>query len=478
MKTDKRIIIVIVALGLLIPLATTGAWFFVTGRAARYEALAKKAAQEGDWEQAAALVEKADSEDAEALRAQIAYGNAERMLEAGDYAAAEEAFSALGTYQDAQTRVRECRYYAARALEETGDDAAARDAYFALIPYADASERYSACGYRIAERTLENGDSYEAFCAFCELIPYADAEARATEIAVALTGETDPEKAVAFAKGFSEEDWNRLGQIAEARSALTTGRIAAGHAHAAFLLSDGSVCAFGDNTYGQCDVAAFNDVATVAAGYRHTIGLRADGTVVAAGDNTYGQCDVSAWTDVVSIACGPWDSFAIRADGTLLHCGFSEYDLTGWTELFKVSACEMALIGVRKDGTLLCTRPEERFAGGSFCDACIVNGTAFALDEDGRICSDGFSFDEWKDVVALSCSAKVLAGIRTDGSLYCRALMPCSEAFLNALSAEEAVAEIALTGSYALILHRDGTLSAAGEVPEAIAAFLETDPVL
>lgn len=478
MKSDKCIIIGIIVLGLLIPAAVTGVWFSTVNRAARYEALAEQAAQRGDWEQAAAYAAKSDSENMQELKTEIAYRSAEHLLEAGDYSAAEEAFLALGTYRDAQSRVRECRYFAAKALEDSGDDAAARDAYFALIPYADTADRYSACGYRIAERTLESGDSYEAFCAFCALIPYADSEARATGIAVALTGETDPEKAVAFAKGFSEEDWNRLEQIAQARGALTTGRIAVGHAHAAFLFSDGSVRAFGDDAYGQCGVDAFGSVTAVAAGYRHTIGLRTDGTVAAAGDNTYGQCDVTAWTDVVSIACGPWDSFAIRADGTLLHCGFSEYDLSGWTGLKKVAACEMALIGVCRDGTLLCSRPEERFAGGSFCDACIVNGTAFALDEDGLVYSDGFSFDEWNDVIAIASSPTVLVGIRADSGLVCRALMPCSEAFLEALSAEEAVAEIALTGTYAMILHRDGTLSGAGEVPEAIAAFLETAPRL
>ena len=478
MKTDKRMILAVVVLGLLIPIVTTVVWLSVANRTARYEALAQQAAQNGDWERAAELAAKSDSEHAEELRAEIAYRRAEQALEEGDYASAEEAFSALGTYRDAQTRVRECRYRMARALEESGDDAAAQDAYFALIPYADASERYSACGYRIAERMLQNGEGHEAFRAFCALIPYADSETRATEIAVALTGETDPEKAVLLAKGVSEEDWNRLEQIAQARSTLTSGRIAAGHAHAAFLFSDGSVRAFGDNAYGQCDVDAFQTVTAIAAGYRHTIGLKADGTVVAAGDNTYGQCGVTAWTDVVSIACGPWDSFAIRADGTLLHCGFSEYDLSGWTGLQKIAACEMALIGVREDGTLLCSRPEESFAGASFCDACIVNGTAFALDEDGLIHSDGFSFDEWKDTIALSSSAAVLVGIRADRSLCCRALMPCKEAFLSALSAETDVAEVAPAGAYALILHCDGTLSAAGDVPEEIAAFIETDPVL
>ena len=36
----------------------------------------------------------------------------------------------------------------------------------------------------------------------------------------------------------------------------------------------------------------------IAAGDSHTVGLKADGTVVAVGVNSYGQCYVSEWTNI------------------------------------------------------------------------------------------------------------------------------------------------------------------------------------
>ena len=59
--------------------------------------------------------------------------------------------------------------------------------------------------------------------------------------------------------------------------------------------SDGSIVAWGHNTYGQCDVPVPNEgFVAVAGGYYHSLGLKADGSIVAWGDNYYGQCDVPA----------------------------------------------------------------------------------------------------------------------------------------------------------------------------------------
>ena len=475
MKNKTRILIGVIVLGLIIPAVTVAAWLYETNRATRYEALAKKAAESGDWAQAAAYAEQADSEE---LRLEAAYQAAEQAFEGGDYAAAEEAFSALGAYRDAQARVRACRYAQADVLEHAGDDEAARDAFFALIPYEDSLDRYRACCYRLAERLLLDGKTQEAFLAFSELIPYADSESRAIEIAVALTGETDPSKAMAFAKGFSVEEWAHLEQVAAARAAMKVGCIAVGKAHAVVLFADGHAEAYGDNGYAQCEVSAFIDVRMVAAGYRHTVGLKSDGTVLATGDNAYGQCDVSAWTDVVFLACGAWDTFGIRADGTLLHCGFSTYDLSGWAELQSVAACETALVGVRTDGTLLCTAAQGRYAGGSFCDAAVTTGATFALSEEGTVRSEREAVGAWTDVIALQNSASVLIGIRADGTLAVEPLTPLDAGYRRALEAQTDVAEVAPAGTFALILHRDGTLTACGAVPAAIASFLAQNPSL
>ena len=73
--------------------------------------------------------------------------------------------------------------------------------------------------------------------------------------------------------------------------------VAAGGQHTVARRSDGSVVAWGDNDYGQCNVPALPAGLTyveVAAGVAHTVARRSDGSVVAWGDNRYGQCNVPA----------------------------------------------------------------------------------------------------------------------------------------------------------------------------------------
>jgi hypothetical protein len=51
--------------------------------------------------------------------------------------------------------------------------------------------------------------------------------------------------------------------------------IAAGGAHSLGLRADGSIAAWGDNEYGQCNVPSPNsDFAAIAAGTAHSLGLK------------------------------------------------------------------------------------------------------------------------------------------------------------------------------------------------------------
>jgi len=93
--------------------------------------------------------------------------------------------------------------------------------------------------------------------------------------------------------------------------------------HSLGLRSDGTIVAWGTNSYGQCDVPAPNaDFVAVAAGYRHGLGLKTDGTIVAWGWNEHGQCDVPAPNaDFVAVAAGYAHSLGLRSDGTVAAWG-------------------------------------------------------------------------------------------------------------------------------------------------------------
>ena len=93
---------------------------------------------------------------------------------------------------------------------------------------------------------------------------------------------------------------------------LTYVEVAAGGTHTVARRSDGSVVAWGSNDYGQCNVPALPVGLTyveVAAGTDHTVARRSDGSVVAWGDNSYGQCNVPALPaglTYVEVAAGGW----------------------------------------------------------------------------------------------------------------------------------------------------------------------------
>jgi alpha-tubulin suppressor-like RCC1 family protein len=116
--------------------------------------------------------------------------------------------------------------------------------------------------------------------------------------------------------------------------------ISAGNAHLLAVTIDGSVRAWGDNTFGQVDGPApdadcvarpadLGPCSRVAGGYSFTLALQQDGQVRAWGDNfarNYeegnGQCDVPADLGVATeIAAGTLHSVALLSDGSVRAWG-------------------------------------------------------------------------------------------------------------------------------------------------------------
>ena len=134
--------------------------------------------------------------------------------------------------------------------------------------------------------------------------------------------------------------------------------IAAGYNHSAVVHKDGTVEAYGDNRYGQCDTADWSRVIGVAAGGNHTVGMTYDGMLYACGDNEYGQCDVSAWTDIVAVATGDGHTAAVKANGRVVARGNNEYgqcDIQDWSDIVQLALAAKHTIGLKSDGTVVAT---------------------------------------------------------------------------------------------------------------------------
>lgn len=142
-----------------------------------------------------------------------------------------------------------------------------------------------------------------------------------------------------------------------ALSGKTVVAISAGNAHNLALCSDGTLVAWGDNSFGQLGnnstvgslvpvavsisgLLSGRTVITMAAGYAHNLALCSDGTLATWGDNTYGQLGNGGNTDsltpvavstegvltgkvIVNVAAGADHSLALSQDGTLAAWGWN-----------------------------------------------------------------------------------------------------------------------------------------------------------
>lgn len=437
--------------------------WWTEARAAIYEQRAREAVERGDWAQAASLGEKAEAAGAEDTVNELTYQNAVALFEAGNYEEARDLFAGLGAYEDAPRQVLGCAYKLAERAEAAGELETALQGYLDAVGYEDALLRADGCRYAMAEKSLEAGDEQAAFRQFLDLGSYGDAARRARTIAVMLTEEPDEELALLLAQGYTAADWENRARLSRMHQSLASHRLAAGRGHAVFLTEGGTVLAAGDNALGQCDVGDWTGVAAVDAGYAHTLALTEEGRVLAAGDNSCGQCNVGDWTGVVRIFCGPWDSYGLREDGSVLHCGYSSFTaMSGWTGVTALGPGNGVLFGVRHNGALL----SDPAAGGKDWQGLLAVTAAghapVGLKEDGTVLYDGHDLSDWTDVVALDSSPTLLVGLKADGTLLVRPLMPVDGALLEALSAERDVIGFSVAGTYALVLHTDGSLSAPG----------------
>ena len=147
-----------------------------------------------------------------ALKNSKAYKAAEKILESGDYEAAQAAFAELGDYKDAPEQVKECLYRQAQALYEQGEVDKAAAIWKTLGDYADSAERMAAVD---AEKAAAAKDAEEA-----EKAAKAAEEKAAEEAAKTAETEKAAEEAAkaAEAEKAAEEEAESAAEEAAARN--------------------------------------------------------------------------------------------------------------------------------------------------------------------------------------------------------------------------------------------------------------------
>lgn len=245
--------------------------------------------------------------------------------------------------------------------------------------------------------------------------------------AIAAGGDTS----LALLKNGTLVQWGAGAAVPSGLSGVT--RIAVGAAHRLARKSDGSVTAWGDDTYGQSTVpGGIANAIDVAAGEKHSLALLSNGTVVAWGDNTFGQTTVpSAATNVIAIAAGADHNLALKADGSIVAWGRDETGQTtpppGLAGVTAIACGAYHSLALKNDGSVeawgwdiggQCAVP-----AGLGQVTKIAAGYAFslALRGDGTLVAWGDNTDHQldppaaaADVAAIACGLSHAIALRED----------------------------------------------------------------
>ena len=135
--------------------------------------------------------------------------------------------------------------------------------------------------------------------------------------------------------------------------------LAGGKYHSMALTGNGTVVAWGDNTWNQTNVpAGLSNVVAIAAGGFHSLALKQNGTVAVWGDNTFYQTNIpTGLTNVVGIAAGLYHNLAVVGNGSpvITVQPVSQYNPGTGTASFWVMASGLAPLTYQwqQDGAII-----------------------------------------------------------------------------------------------------------------------------
>jgi len=152
---------------------------------------------------------------------------------------------------------------------------------------------------------------------------------------------------------------NTYGQTNLSGASGTYMAVAAGERHSLALTEAGVVAGWGDNSFGQLNYPSPNSGFTaIATAYRHNLALRSNGTVAGWGDNTYGQSTVpGGLSGVEQVAAGQDHSLARKSNGTVVAWGRNNYGQTtvptAASNVVEIAAGYTHSLALRADGKVV-----------------------------------------------------------------------------------------------------------------------------
>ena len=221
--------------------------------------------------------------------------------------------------------------------------------------------------------------------------------------------------------------------------------IAAGYDYNVVLKSNGSVIALSPGNF--TTILWSNCVAVAAAGdsslNNHGLALRGDGTVYAWGANTYGQSTVPAGlSNVVAVAADRNVSFALRADGTIVYWGLGGTGVL--TRNFAENGQPLSnLVALASGGNgyslgLKCDGSVTDWAGGASLPAGLTNIAAvavgqahcLALRKNGKVIAWGnnssgqTNVGTCSNIIAIAAGPDYSLGLKNDGTVLVVGVTP------------------------------------------------------
>jgi len=385
-----------------------------------------------------AFIEAGDYSDAKSRVGEPYYVQAEELLAAKDYAGANDAFINAGSYNGAKQRIGEPYYVQAEELLAINDYVGAVSAFKNAGNFEDAAIRVSALRYQRAESIEAAGKKAAAAIAFYELSDYKDARQRSKS----LWEEALPYRHISAGPSHSiiANDDGSVRLVGGTEFGLSNTlvqnwkdiiAVSAGDEHTIGLKNDGTVVAAGLNDVRQCNVDSWRNVVAISAGFYHTVGLKNDGTVVATGYSDDARCAVNQWKNIIFVDAGYHHTVGLKADGTVIAVGNNEYgqcDVTAWKDIIAVKAGAFFTVGLKADGTVVATGDNYQgqcavddwenivsIGAGSYHTIGVkVDGTVLAVGDNTY---EACNVDDWKDIETVIVGGWHTIGVKKDGTL-------------------------------------------------------------